>query len=175
MGNLLSTNTNARNFGKILLLSILSLLLLCSCPCWAIWDGGYFLTSLGFPDSPRWKPAVSDIAGKWQLSEGSTKRLQEWGTEMQVNEIEFHPDGTFKAINHPILLSLSDGQISMVFYTGTGTWEFEKLRAKPWSVIVYFDKYVEELPWDHTYYYLQGKESPFKMYTVSEIMVFEKK
>jgi hypothetical protein len=136
----------------------------------AIWDGGYYLTSLTFTDPPRWKPSVNDMVGKWRLSEEAAKYIQDLGTAIPFHEIEFRADGTFKAINFPGLLESSDERIVLDFYTGTGTWYFDRMRFKPWAISLYFDQ-GDRLP---DYYFLQGKEPPFKIYSGSRIILYEK-
>jgi hypothetical protein len=173
MGNVVSTGSNLKRVGTIILLS-------CFCLClswifigWAIWDGGYFLTSKLNTDPPRWKPSVNDIVGKWQLTAESIKFARDWGTLILPHEIEFFADGTFKATSFPKIWGWSDEKPNFVFYTGTGTWRFDKMRLKPWALHLYYDNYNEDfsLP---DYYFLQGKEAPYKIEDTPSFM-FEKK
>src|SRR6185436_12169544 len=111
------TNTNVP-VRKIIILLIMGMILFWVCICLAIWDGGYFLTSLAFTDPPRWKPSVNDIVGKWHLSEDSIKYIQDAGTEVPSHEVEFYADDTFKAANLPIFLGWENGKIILGSYTG---------------------------------------------------------
>ena len=171
MGNVVSTGSNLKKVGTIIFLS-------CFCLClswlfigWAIWDGGYFLTSKLNTDPPRWKPSVNDIVGKWQVTDESIKLARDWGTPIPPHEIEFYADGTFRATNFPKLLEWSGERTVFGFYTGTGTWDFDKMRFKPWAIQMYYDDYVEGflLP---DYHFLQGKEAPYEM--DDDPLMFEK-
>jgi len=166
------TNVTLRKVGIVSILLVLCIVLFWVFACWAILDGGYFLTSLAFPDPPRWKPLVSDIVGKWSLSDESIRLVEDSGTEMPLHEIEFHSNGTFNSTNLPILHEWSNERIDLVFYTGTGTWEFDKMRFKPWAIVLYYE-YVEGLPTRPLYYFLRGREPPYKMDETP--LVFERK
>ncbi len=47
------------------------------------------------------------------------------------------------------------------------------MRFKPWAIVMYYDDYVEGLPTFPGYYFLRGKEPPYKMDEIP--FVFEKK
>lgn len=162
-----------RKTRKVIILLGVWIFLFWICIGLAIWDRGYFLTSLAFTDPPRWKPSVNDIVGKWQLSDDSIKQMQDSGTQIPFHEIEFRADGTFKAINFPRLIEWSEERIVLNFYTGTGTWSFDKMRFKPWAIQLYYDK-VEDGLWRSDYYLFRGIEPPFEMYD-GGIMVLERK
>jgi len=115
---------------------------------------------------------MNDIVGKWQLTDESIKFARDRGTLIPPNEIEFFADGTFRATNFPKLRELSSERTVFGFYTGTGTWDFDKMRLKPWAIQMYYDNYNEDffLP---EYYFLQGKEAPYKI--DDNPLMFEKK
>jgi hypothetical protein len=157
---------------KVIILLILWIFLFWVFVCWAIWDGAYTLTALAFNNPPRWKPLASDIVGKWHLSEDSINMVENLGAQVPFHEIEFFIDGTFIATDFPNAEEWSDEKIVLKFYTGTGTWEIDRMRFKPWSVKLYYDDYVEFFR-SGDYYFLIGKESPYKMDDTP--LIFERK
>jgi len=164
---------------RVILLFILWIVLFCICACWAIWDGGYYFTSLTFPDPPRWKPSVNDIVGKWRLSDNSIKFIQNTGNTVPFHEIEFWANGTFKATNIPELIR-SDEITVWDFYTGYGTWSFEKIKFRPWSIVLYYDDIESQFEYSRIStrfsFHIQGIEPPFKLYDSSvESLIFERK
>ena len=66
------------------------ILLFCSCAGWAVWGGGYFLTSLAFTDPPRWKPDVSDIMAAKEAS--VTSVAVTWGHQSLERLLRGDPD-----------------------------------------------------------------------------------
>jgi hypothetical protein len=170
-----SKNFGDRRIGKI----IIGLVLFCLfslCVGWAIVHQEYYLTSRIFTDPPRDRPSVSNIVGKWHLSEDSIKQLGILGYTVLSDEIEFRADGTFTATNFPRLLGYSD-VVVVDFYSGTGRWKFDKMRFQPWSVQLYYDQ-IQSGRLQPGYYFLQGEAPPFKMYergsSIAGTFAFEK-
>jgi hypothetical protein len=162
MSKILEPNTKPQKIATVIILLILWIFLFWVFVCWAIWDGGYYLTTTSYTDPPRWKPSVNDIVGTWKLSDDSIKFVQDSGSVVPFHEIEFYEDGTFRAVNFPKWIEWSDEKAGLEFFTGTGTWEFDRMRFKPWSVELYYDKSLAAgFPGD--YFPLQGKEPPYKM------------
>lgn len=171
MNNMVSTSSNLKKIVTVIYLSCF-----CLCLSWifivlAIWDGGYFLTSKINTDPPRWKPSVNDIVGKWQLTDESIKLARDNGVSIPPHEIEFYADGTFKTTNFPKVREWVDKKPIFVFYTGTGKWYFDKMRLKPWAISLHYDHRENYFYID--YYFLQGKEAPYKIDNTP--FMFEKK
>jgi len=159
---------------RIIILLILWVFLFWICVCWALWDGGYFLTSQLFPDPPRWRPSRNDVVGVWQLSEDSVEQLRELGVDMPYHEIKLKVDGTYEATNFPYLIEWSEKGIFFYYYNGTGTWDFYRRRFEPWSVVFRFE-YREDMSLNGKRYFLRGKYPPFDMYDAFRVIVFERK
>ena len=162
MSTVPSKKIGDRKIGKVIIRLILLICLFWICVGWAIGDGEYYLTSRIFTAPPRRKPSMNDIVGKWHLSEDSIKQLHILGYTILSGEIEFHADGTFTATNFPRLSGYSD-VVVVDFYTGTGRWEFDKMRFQPWSVQLYYDQ-IQGGRSRPSYYFLQGQEPPFRMW-----------
>jgi hypothetical protein len=158
--------------GKVIILLIVWVVLFWAFVCWAIWDGGYYLTTMLYTDPPRWRPSTNDIVGVWKLSDASIKFVQDSGNTVPLHEIEFYEDGTFRATNFPKWIEWPDEKAGLEFFTGTGTWELDRMRFKPWSLRLYYDKY-ESGFFLRDYYPLQGKEPPYKL--DSAPLIFERK
>jgi hypothetical protein len=157
---------------QIVFLIILWIFLFWIFACWAIWDGGYTLTALAYPNPPRWKPLENDIVGKWKLSDASIKTIESSGAQVPFHEIEFLIDGTFIATNFPDTREWSDEKIVLEFYTGMGTWKIDRLLLRPWSVRLYYDEYGQLFQSGESYF-LIGKMPPYKMDATP--LIFERK